>query len=237
MANELDAAFDVLKTFDWGKNIDLLKAIDNAVVATHGDAAARKNLETRLAALLVPDSPRDAKDFACRKLMAIGTAASVPALAALLSDKDNSHMARYALERISAPEAAEALRLALPKVNGAAKIGIIGSLGVRRDVLSVDRLVGLLANSDPKIVCAAACALGNIGTPEAAKALTKSAKTVAVDAKPALADARLACAEQLLADGKKAASLAVYKSLGSEDQPKHVRLAAKRGLVAAIAVK
>ncbi len=35
--------------------------------------------------------------------MVIGTAESVPALAALLPDKDLSHMARYALERIPAP--------------------------------------------------------------------------------------------------------------------------------------
>ena len=62
---------------------------------------------------------RAAKDFVCRKLAIIGTAESVPALAALLPDKDLSHMARYALERIPAPEAAKALREALAKTSGA----------------------------------------------------------------------------------------------------------------------
>ena len=37
--------------------------------------------------------------------------------AALLPEAENSHMARYALERILAPEAAQALRDALPKLN------------------------------------------------------------------------------------------------------------------------
>ena len=48
----LDQAFDALKTYDWGTDRNVLKPIDEAVVATHGDAAARQELETRLAAVL-----------------------------------------------------------------------------------------------------------------------------------------------------------------------------------------
>ena len=47
-----------------------------------------------------------------------------------------------------------------------------------------------------------------------------------------LTDASLACAEALLADGKKAEALAIYKGFASDDQPKHVRLAATRGMLA-----
>ena len=46
-------------------------------------------------------------------------------------------MARYALERIPAAAAAAALRDALPKLTGTLKVGVIGSLGVRRDAASV----------------------------------------------------------------------------------------------------
>ena len=143
----LDKAFETLKTYDWGTDRNLLKPIDDAVVASHGNAAARKELETRLAAVLTTGVSRDAKDFVCRKLMVIGTAESVPTLAGLLADKDLSHMARYALERIPAPEAAQAMRDALPKLNGALKVGVIGSLGVRRDAASVPALAALLADS------------------------------------------------------------------------------------------
>jgi len=139
-AAAVDNAFAALKTYDWGGDRNALKAIDDAVAATHGDAAARKELETRLAAVLKTDASRAAKDFVCRKLTVIGTAASVPALAPLLADKDLSHMARYALERISDPEAAQAMRDALPKVSGALKVGVIASLGVRRDAASVSAL-------------------------------------------------------------------------------------------------
>ena len=34
----LDQAFEALKTYDWGQDIKVLAAIDEAVVATHGDA-------------------------------------------------------------------------------------------------------------------------------------------------------------------------------------------------------
>ena len=136
----LDQAFEALKTYDWGTDPKVLNPIDEAVVATRGDAAARKELETRLAAVLKTDVSRDAKDFVCRKLTVIGTAASVPTLAALLADEDLSHMARYALERIPAPEAAQAMRDALPKIDNALKVGVMGSLGVRQDVASVPAL-------------------------------------------------------------------------------------------------
>ena len=227
----LDQAFDALKDYDWGTDRKLLNPIDEAVVATHGDAAAREKLETRLATLLKSDLSRDAKDFVCRKLMVIGTAVSVPALAELLPQEDNSHMARYALERIPAPEAARALREALPKLSGKLKIGVIGSLGVRKDRASLSALTALLGDGDEATVRAAALALGDIGTRKAARALAE-AKPSGVEAQRATADASLLCAETLLARGKKAVALAVYKRLAKPDQPKHVRLAATRGMLA-----
>ena len=239
----LDKAFAALKTFDWGTGITIpapgkppedrgvLAPIDAAVIAAHGDAAAEKALEARLAAVLKTDAPRAAKDYVCRKLVMIGTAESVPALAALLPDKDLSHMARYALERIQAPEAGKAMRDALPKLSGAVKIGTIGSLGVRRDAQSVPALAVLLTDADKAAACAAAAALGIIGTSEAGKALVGFVKTAPEGVKAAATDASLACAERLLADGKKAEAIVLYKSFVGPDQPKHVRLAATRGML------
>ena len=74
----------------------MLGPIEDAVPASLGDAAARKELETRLVALLAGGTSRAAKDYVCRALTFVGTADSVPALAAMLPDKDLSHMARYA---------------------------------------------------------------------------------------------------------------------------------------------
>lgn len=227
----LNTAFDALKTYDWGADSTPLKPIEDAIVASHGDAAARKELEARLAAVLKSDAPRDAKDYVCRKLMQIGSAASVPALAELLGNAELSHMARYALERIAVPEAAAALRDALAKVGGALKVGAIASLGVRRDAASVAALATLVGDADAAVASAAAYALGAIRSADAAKAVA-AAKPASDAAKKATTDASLACAEALLAEGKKAEALAIYKGVASGNVAKHVRLAATRGILA-----
>ncbi len=178
-----------------------------------GDRLARRRrrsveaLEIRLAAVLKTGAPRDAKDYVCRKLMVIGTAASVPALAGLLADKDLSHMARYALERIPAPEAAQAMRDALPKLTGTLKIGVIGSLGARRDAASVPALAELLCDADATVAVAAAHAMGTIGTPEAAESLgrwlEKTPNGEKESVKKAVVEAGLVCADRCLESGQK----------------------------------
>jgi len=227
----LDKAFDALKTYNWGADRKALDPIDEAIVATHGDVAATRGLETRLVAVLNADVSRDAKDFVCRKLRVIGTKASVPTLAGFLPHKHHSHMARYALERIPAPEAAEAMRDSLAKISDPLKVGVISSLGVRQDSASVPALASLLHKAEPSVARAAALALGDIRSEDAAAALTK-AKPKNADVKFAATDASLACAEQLLEDGKKAKALVIYKGLAGNDQPKQVRLAATRGMLA-----
>jgi HEAT repeat protein len=226
----LDKALETLKTYDWGQDPKSLSAIDETIVATQGDAAKRKELEEQLVAVLTGEATFDGKQQACRYLTAIGTAASVPALAALLSDEKLSHMGRYALTRIPAPEAGAALREALGKLSGNLKIGVISSLGDRGDNESVAALGQLVGEGDPAIAVAAARALGAIRTPEAAKAI--SAATPDAQAQPAATDASLACAEALLASGKNIDALAIYKKLAAQEQPKHVKLAATRGMLA-----
>jgi HEAT repeat protein len=222
-------AFEALKTLDWGQDLAPLAPIDEAVISSHSDESARRELESRLAATLSMTDSRDAKDYVCRKLMLIGTAASVPALAALLAKPENSHVARFALERIPGKEVNEALRSALESVAGVLKVGMIASLGSRGDEDSVPQLAKLLGDSDHQVACAAAKALGAIGSGKAAHALaSSSSEAVKRDA----TNAMLACAENLLAAGDKANALRVYKHFAGEGQPKHVRLAATRGMLA-----
>jgi HEAT repeat protein len=225
----LDQAFEALKAYDWGQDKAVLNPIEEAVVASYGDAGQRKELETRLAAVLKTDVPLDAKQYVCRKLMVIGTAVSVPALAELLTDKDLAHASRYALERIQAAEAGQALRDALSKTDGELKIGAIGSLGVRGEAESVEPLGALLDDGNAPVARAAAVALGAIRSSEAAKALAGGKPTE--ETKMVISDALLACAEALLAEGNKIEALATYKRLLAGEPAKHVRLAATRGML------
>jgi HEAT repeat protein len=177
------------------------------------------------------DAPRDAKDYACRKLMIVGTAASTGALGKLLGSEENAHMARYALERMPAPEASQTLRDALPTLSGTLQVGVISSLGVRKDAASIPALTVLLSSADASVARAAAIALGDIGSADAGQALA-AAKLSAPETLLATTDGLFACAESLLADGKKAKALAIYQRIAGQDQPKHVRLAATRGMLA-----
>ena len=231
MIDKSSDALKALTTYDWGVDPKVLSPIDERINATHGDAKARGELEGMLVAVLKSGVPRAARDVICRKLRIIGTAACVGALADLLRDKEDSHMARYALERIPVPEAAKALRDSIADLAGEQKIGVIGSLGVRQDEESVGTLASLLGDRDEKIAKAAACALGAIRSASAAKALS-AAKPAGNDVRMAATDASLACAEGLLADGKKMDALKIYKGLAGQNQPKHVRLAATRGMLA-----
>lgn len=227
----LEQALQALATYDWGADPNLLQPIDAAIVASHGNAEARRELENRLAAHLRLDCSRDAKDYVCRKLMQIGTAFCVPLLAEQLPRQELSHMARYALERIPASEAAAALRDSLPHLSPELQVGVIASLGVRRDEESVPALAKLLSSEHAAVARAAACALGDIGTNAATTALTTLGAAAAAS-NPAAIDASLACAEGLLAAGNKTQALAIFKSFAGETQPKHIRLAATRGMLA-----
>lgn len=227
----LDRALEALNSFDWGSDLGALAPIEDAVVASHGKPDERQQLETRLLAALKGNLSRDARDYLCRKLAAVGSASAVSALAGLLVNPESSHMARYALEQISGPEAAAALRDALTKVTGSLRIGIISSLGGRRDTASASALGGLLKDSDPATARAAALALGAIGSPAAAKTLQAATQGANGNA-AALIDALLHCAESLLAEQKLPEANAIYKVLNDPQQPRLIRLAATRGLLA-----
>jgi HEAT repeat protein len=95
----------------------------------------------------------------------------------------------------------------------------------------VPPLANLLRTDDPAVARAAALALGAIATSEAAVAL-QGALQQGIGDKQAAIDALLLCGESLLASDKQAEARAIYKSLAGEQQPRLIRLAATRGLLA-----
>src|SRR5262249_49552923 len=131
-----------------------------------------------------------AKDVFCRQLALVGTDASVQALAAMLLDKDTGEMARAALERIPGERSVAALRDALARAAPPLQIGIVASLGRRKDGAATAALKRLLDSNDARIAAASATALGNIGTRGALDALLPSKGS------PFVTDALLAIAEQ-----------------------------------------
>jgi HEAT repeat protein len=123
------------------------------------------------------------------------------------------------------------LRAALSKLKGNALIGVINSIGKRRDQKAAPALTKMIYQADADVARAAAAALGNIGGPSAMKELQTALGNTKGMTKMAVADASLICAERLLEVGQRDQALALYASLSAVDVPKAARLAAMHGII------
>jgi HEAT repeat protein len=173
------------------------------------------------------------KGKACHRLAQVGTAEAVPPLAALLTDPLLANYARFGLEAIPDPSADEALRAALPKVKGSLLVGVVNSIGQRKDAAALEPLAKLLYGTDADVAQAAASALGYISSPQAAKTLQDGLSKTKGAVRAAVAAAGLVCAEGLLARGDRKGAFALYDVLSRLDIPKAVRLAAMHSTIAA----
>ncbi len=184
------------------------------------------DVEKRFLEFLRSDATLAGKDQVCRQLSLIGGAASAPVLASMLSSPDTVEMARYALERIPAPEAAAALRGALESAPAKARPGIANTLGVKRDAEAVPALSRAASSTDAVLAEAAMSALGRIATPQAMTALASLRKKgVAAAMEPSLIGAGVRAAA-----GDRAGALAVYRELSAAGTPAMIRIGALQGL-------
>jgi len=196
-------------------------------------AISSKEPERALIRVLRSDAPPDQKAITCKKLAIYGTDAAVPALAPLLEDERLSSWARIALEAIPGPASDKALRNAAGRLHGRLLVGVINSIGVRRDAKSVSLLAGLLNDSDPQAASAAAVSLGEIGGPKAAGALRSALGTAPESVRPAVAEGCVRCAENFLADAKNADAVTLYDAVRQAAVPDPKILEGIRGAILA----
>jgi hypothetical protein len=120
----------------------------------------------KLAAILRDrDASVYAKAKACQRLAVVGDRNAVPALAPLLTEAQLSHYARTALEPLPDSSADDALRATLPKVKGSLLIGVINSIGYRRDRMAIGALEKLRHDADVEVAQAADAALARVRPP------------------------------------------------------------------------
>ena len=189
-------------------------------------------VETAALAVLASDAGLREKARACQELGDFGGPASVQALAALLGKEHLADYARSGLEGIKDPSAGEALRAALPTLEGRYLAGVVNSLGVRRDTAAVPALQKLALDPKRGAAEAAIASLGMIATPAAAKTL----QTILVSGPAALrvpaAHAALVAAEQLVRDGNTTAARAVLNAVVQALPPGHLATAANNRVAA-----
>jgi HEAT repeat protein len=222
-----DDPFEKLKTYDF-QSREAVATLQNMIQQALPDKTQTAQIEQRLVVVVLrdPNATFAGKQEACRMLWMIGTSRSVPALAQMLPDEKLSDIARYALERNSDPSAGKALRAALAITKGKALIGIINSVGDRRDPEAVMALKPLTKSADPLVAEAAITALGKIGTDNALIAL----RALPAD-RPVVGLALLRCAEHFAAGPNKDAAETIYLSMSRADRPIVVQAEALRGLV------
>ena len=150
-------------TYTFGESREPLSVVEDMVRNSYGNQEERLNLEKQFAAVLkMDDVTYEAKDFACRQLMLIGTDESIPAIATLLGDEKLSNMARYALEQNQSPEVDKVLVKALDSTSGLPLVGIINTLGNRGNAAPLAALEKLTMNSDVMVANAATAAVAKI---------------------------------------------------------------------------
>ncbi len=148
-AQDKRAASDPLKNADADKRMDEFKKSPDpwaevAKMEFGGDRTFASGLQTLIfdadpsqypalekKVLVLLDGTDAARDFACRMLSVIGSAAAVPALAPLLETAKTSDVARYALENIPGAEVDAALKATLSKLSGPARDGLAGTIAAR----------------------------------------------------------------------------------------------------------
>ena len=229
---DVEAALKGIAGYTVGDSREGLQVVEHLVFASAADAGLRKKLATAVRVRLTSGATTDCKRFLCGQLSLVGSEEDVRALAALLNDKDLSLAARSALARIPGQAPLAAMRGELPATKGTVLIGLINTLGRRRDTRAVDAVARYLTSGNPAVVAASIDALGNIGSVGAAKALLTSKDRLSKELRMALADALLQCAEKLPAAGEKGLAATIYEDLSASTQPRHIRMAAFPGLVA-----
>ncbi|UCE47540.1 MAG: ThuA domain-containing protein, partial [Phycisphaerales bacterium] len=226
----LSADYSAIEEYDFGKSRRALAAIEEEIRTVAPSSFAEVEAELRKA-LDSSKTTYAGKQFVCRMLRRVGSARSVPALAKLLDDEDLSHMARFALQHMPAPQAGAALRQALPQLKGDLKIGLIGSIGQRCDRKAVVQIAKLATDGNNRIARAAMEALGRIGGPQAAEALSKTKAPANLTA--VRDNAYLMCADSMLAEDQKDEAVKIYREMSSAGKSTWIRIAAYKGLVQA----
>lgn len=196
-------------------------------------AAEAAPSEADLIAILQSQATPAEKAITCKKLAVFGSKNAVPALAPLLADPELNAWARTSFEAIPGPEADAALREALAQLRGRQLVGVINSIGVRRDPQAVTGLAARLKGSDAEVIAAAAYALGRIGNDEAGRALAEALPGASPVVRSEIAEGCIIAASGFLATGDPAKALKLYDTVRAASVSPQRKLEATRGAILA----
>jgi HEAT repeat protein len=230
---QIEGLLAKIATYQYGGDPTPAIQLEELLGKLSGSVERKKSAEALLLKFLQSEATPAGKEAAFRGLSLIGGDASLPVLAPLLTQVDTADMARYAVAAIPGPAADEALRKALAAApSDRVKVGIINSLGRRRDAKSVQALAALIPSGNAEVTAASAAALASISDAAAVGALGAARKKAGAQNGEVLSQAYAVSADHLAARGDKTRAIAVYKELAVASEPATVRTRAFKGLAA-----
>jgi HEAT repeat protein len=211
--------YQAIASREFGTASSEMAAVEKEIANASPDQYAP--IEAKLIAVIeAPAATMPGKQFACQMLRIVGSAQCVPAVGKLLTDAQLSHLARQVFLGMADPAVEESLQQALGQTQGDLRIGIINTIGDRKDRSSLKALAALLP-SDEATAKAALNAIGKIGGTEAAGVLEGA--EVVDTLKPVWAQALLRCAPSVAAAGQPEHAEKIYRELLEDNAPSSVR--------------
>ena len=216
--------YQAIVTREFGTASEELTAVEKEISKAAPEQFPQ--IEAKLIAVLeAPGATVPGKQFACQMLRIVGSGKCVPAVARLLTDEKLSHVARQVFLGMVDPAAEEALRKALGHTQGNLRIGIINTIGDRKDRASLKAVSALVTGQDEATARAALNAIGKISGAPAAEALDEAKVPDAL--KAVWGDAYLRCASSV----EPARAEKMYRTLFEGDQALPVRAGAFGAMV------
>lgn len=223
---EFDGRLKAFASYDYGADRAPMASL-SAFLTEHRSTADRRALEPRLGAFAQSTaSTRAARQHVIREIGRVGSAASAPALIALLSDTELGDDAAMALETLADRKADAAVLQALPTLPATARGRVVALLGRRRAADAVPAIVPFLKDPDASLSATAVGALGAYATPGAAAGLIAALPSLKGHALAASWDALLSCHAAALDSGNSNTANAILLALEKNRAPSHVRMAA-----------
>lgn len=209
--------------YESGQSVEPLRKFEQLLRDSAAKPALRAEIEAAMIKLLAPPATFEARRFACQQLAAIGTDASLPALAGLLKNEETVGIACLALGVHPSAKADGILRDAFAAARGRARLQIATTFGDRRDAEAVKPLSEMARDNDALVASTAILALGKIANEPARETIAALRK----EAKPAVArivaDAMLRVADKLAAAGDRKGATAICEELLQPAQPDNIR--------------
>jgi len=228
---QAEEILEQIAEYDYGDSRKPLTDLEELLRNAYGNSRVLGQIEKHMIDFLRSDASFAAKQFICEKLSVMGTEESAGVLEKMLVDEETTNIARYALERIPGPRVDAALRESLGETEGQIKVGIINTIGMRRDERAVDALARMVYSDNSQVAEAAASALGKIANSAATEALAGAKAKTSGQLHTIVVDAYLACADKLAETGGKSKAMRIYREVFKADESTSIRAAALTGMI------